>query len=364
MGANIVKYDLGAKRLIIEAPLSSMDKKLQAYYKSMITPKKEVSFDYTSDGAIIMSLAASPDGTIVGGTAFPMQFFSYNPLSDKWAHRDCFGQWNTIARQDNKMYIGGYINGFLLEWDPYKVWVETNKNQYTSNPLFIAQGHPDVDRPYKLLVHPDGKTIVLTGSPGYGLTGGGLLFWNRDTRKTQVLKHTEIIPNLSTMSLVAIPERKVLGGTTILAGTGGEIKAKEAELYIMDMDTKSVIWREAVIPKAQSYYDLYSNRNDLVYGVADRKTFFVFSCTKRKIIKIIDLSQFGLTIWQQGPRIIFGDQNNIYVLLEKGIVIIDAKSYSLKWINSPVPITAGGEYLDGRIYFANGSRLYSYKISN
>jgi hypothetical protein len=29
---------------------------------------------------------------------------------------------------------------------------------------------------------------------------------------------------------------------------------------------------------------------------------------------------------------------------------------------SPVPIDAGGDYLDGRIYFASGSHLYSYEI--
>ncbi len=31
--------------------------------------------------------------------------------------------------------------------------------------------------------------------------------------------------------------------------------------------------------------------------------------------------------------------------------------------SSPVPITAGGDYLDGRIYFASGSRLYSFRVA-
>ena len=29
---------------------------------------------------------------------------------------------------------------------------------------------------------------------------------------------------------------------------------------------------------------------------------------------------------------------------------------------SPVPIGAGGDFLDGRIYFASGSHLYSYQV--
>jgi hypothetical protein len=30
---------------------------------------------------------------------------------------------------------------------------------------------------------------------------------------------------------------------------------------------------------------------------------------------------------------------------------------------SPVPIQAGGDYLDGRIYFSSGSHVYSYEVS-
>ena len=30
---------------------------------------------------------------------------------------------------------------------------------------------------------------------------------------------------------------------------------------------------------------------------------------------------------------------------------------------SPVPIGSGGDYLDGRIYFASGSHVYSYGVT-
>ena len=50
------------------------------------------------------------------------------------------------------------------------------------------------------------------------------------------------------MSLEALPGTKIIGGTTIAAGTGGEVKAKEAELYIMDIATSKVEWHDAAIP--------------------------------------------------------------------------------------------------------------------
>jgi hypothetical protein len=51
------------------------------------------------------------------------------------------------------------------------------------------------------------------------------------------------------------------------------------------------------------------------------------------------------------------------VLFVKGIARIEPKSYAITMLaESPVPVSAGGDYLDGRIYFAGGSHLYSYEI--
>ena len=132
-----------------------------------------------------------------------------------------------------------------LDWDPAKPWRATKKGDAESNPLFLAEAFPDINRPHELLAHPDGKTLVLAGTPGYGLTGGGLLFWDREAKTAQVVKHTEILPEHSTYSLAPLPGGLLLGGTTTSAGTGGEQKAEVAELYIMDMATKAVTWHAA-----------------------------------------------------------------------------------------------------------------------
>ena len=84
------------------------------------------------------------------------------------------------------------------------------------------------------------------------LTGGGLLFWDRATSTSTLVRHTDILPEHSTMSLAALPGGRLLGGTTTAAGTGGAKKAGQAELYIMDMATKRVEWHEAVLPGAQA----------------------------------------------------------------------------------------------------------------
>lgn len=49
--------------------------------------------------------------------------------------------------------------------------------------------------------------------PDYGHTGGGLLFYDRETEAADLLTHEDLIPWHFTMSLVALPCGKLLGGT-------------------------------------------------------------------------------------------------------------------------------------------------------
>lgn len=322
-----------------------------------------LKFDYQSEGAHVMSVAAAPDGTLCGGTAFPMRFFSFDPRSDKWTNRDCYGQWNTVARQGDRFFVGGYASGFLLEWDPSRAWVPTKIDDPGSNPRHLAECHPAIGRPHALLAHPDGNLVVMGGTPGYGLTGGGLLLWDRKAGRGSVLTHTEIVPDHSTFSLLALPQGKLLGGTTVGAGTGGEVKAKVAEFYILDIASRKVEWHEPVLPGARTICDLFPGPDGLIYGMADYARFFVFDPATRKIVHDQDAAgQHGRASSGQGPRIFVRDpKGTVYMLFAAGIARVDPAGYRITMLaKSPVPIHCGGDYYEGRIYFASGSHVYSY----
>lgn len=325
---------------------------------------QRLTFDYKSEGAHIMGMCAAPDGTMCGGTAFPMRFFSFNPKTDTWINHEAFCQFNTVVRQGDRWFTGGYTGGFLLEWDPTQPWVNTVKGK-PGNPLWLTDCEPDINRPHKLLAHPDGKTLVLAGTPDYGYTGGGLLFWDRETKTATLLKHTQIIPDHSTMSLAPLEGGKLLGGTTIEAGTGGQVKAKVAELYLMDMATKQIGWHQPVLKDVNSYTDMIVGPKGLVYGFADYKRFFVFDPKTRSIVLERNMEpEFGVTNSQQGPRtFVVTPQGAIYILFVKGIARLNPETYEIKMVApSPVPIGPGGDYLDGRIYFGSGSHVYSWQV--
>lgn len=323
-------------------------------------------FDYSSDGAHLMGVAAAPGGTICGGTAFPMRFFSYDPVKDAWFNEDGYCQANTVVRQGEMFYEGGYVAGYLLEWDPSRPWVKTAKDNPDSNPRFLADCKPDIYRPHDLLAHSDGKTIVLSGTPDYGYTGGGLFFWDRETETGVLLKNTDLITDLSVMSMAELPQRKLLCGTTTSPGTGGERKAEVSELFIIDMETKKIDWHEVVYKDAEEYTDLCQGPNGLIFGILNRRRFFVFDPAQRKIVhEEFTMDTFGKTNYQQGPRVfVHGPDGEVFILFEKGITRVNLSNFEISLVTeSPVPIGPGGDYLDGSIYFSSGSHLYSYKLT-
>ncbi len=350
-GKRLVSLDLARRVAIIEDPKTRQ--------------RREIRFDYRSEGAHIMAVAAAPNNTICGGTAFPFYFFSYDPATDKWINQPCYGQWNTVARQGDRFFVGGYGGGFLLEWNPFAPWKPTQPGDETCNPRLLAMAKPDINRPHDLLAMPDGRTLILAGTPAYGLTGGGLLIWDRRTGQHMLLKHTDLIKWHSTMSLAALPNGLVVGGTTVAAGTGGERKADQAELYILNPRTGRLIWHGRALEGVYGYTDLCLGRRGFVYGFADSTRFFVFDPKYRRIIRVTDISKtLGPTSGGQGPRVFVKTPGgDIYVLLRRGIAKLDEATFRLSMVaKSPVSIGVGGAYLNGRVYFASGSHLYSYKL--
>jgi len=326
----------------------------------------EVTFNYSSDGAIVMGVGTAPDGTITGGTAFPMRFFNYDLKTDKWVNRYAIGQFNALANQNNKVFFGVYSGGYLIEWDPYQAWKGITGKGSQSNPLFLTNVSPTIIRPFRLVAHPDGKTLIMSGTPQYGATGGGLLFWDDKAKERALLSDDQVVKDQSTMSLVPLNNGKLLGGTTTTPGTGGEKKATEAMIYVMDMASKKIEWQKVLFPGAQEYSEMRLMPNGMVYGIKDKKVFFVFDPTKRQLVHEEDLvPKFGRTTAEQSPRIfVKGPKGEVYMLFNDGAIVqIDTKSYALKLIaTAPSKIKAGGDYADGRIFFVSGSHLLSYKL--
>lgn len=363
-GRKIKTFDVTNRVLTVEDPGTQQERTLK--------------FDYSSEGAHVMEVAALPDGRVGGGVAFPMRFFSHNPKLEKTGHWEMMGQTNVLTAQGASVFVGAYTEGLLLELDPDRAWVTPDKAAPNGNPRLLTFCEPDINRPHAILAHSDNRMIVMGGTPGYGCTGGGLVFWDRATQERVLVKHAELLPDHCVMALAELPGKKLLVGSGTRAGTGGEVRAKEAELYVLDMATKKIEWHAALIPGIQEYSELRPGPGGLIYGIADfrvyeptlmdeEKRFFVFDPAQRKIIYHEDTAPvFGYMHLQQGQRkIVVSPEGQAYLLFRKGIAKADPITFKLSWVApSPVSINAGGDWQDGRIWFASGARLYSYAVQD
>ena len=316
--------------------------------------RKTVTFDYSTEGSWVMGVSASPDGqSIIGGTTFPMRLFNYTVANDTWDYQPAVGQFNAVTTTHSQAFFGSYPSGRLVIWDG------------SHAPKVAVTCSPVIHRPHRVLAHPDGRTVVMGGTPDYGYTGGGLLFYDLVSQQHVLLTDSQVVENQSTMSLTTLANGKVLGGTTISPGTGGERKASLAELYVVDVHTQQVEWHEAVIPGVQTYSDLTTRADGKVYGFANYSIFFVFDPETRTVIYQKDVSKdLGRTVGEQSPRIfIKGTGEDLYVLFHQAIAKVDHDTYQLSSLTrTPHPVRAGGAYLQNRIYFISGSHLYSYAL--
>ena len=326
---------------------------------------RRLAIDYESAGSHILSIAEGPDGRIHGSTGHPLRFYTYDAQADTIIDRglwDLSGHLNALAVQGEKIYCGEYSGGRLWEYDPLRPW--DDRASKDPNPRVLVSVSPTIIRPHALLAHPDGRRLIMTGTPGYGLTGGGMLIWDTETERHTLLTHEDLLPSHSTVSLVALPDGNIVGGTTISPGTGGEALATEAELYILDPDEGRVLFREAVVPGAPEIRDMLRGPDGLIYGLAAGSAFFVFNPESREVVHFEEKLPYGDPAGQQAPRILAtGPGNMIYALFRDAIVRIEPGSFEHKLLgNPPVRASAGIVIQGGRLYFTHGSEVWSFRL--
>ena len=317
--------------------------------------QKTVKFNYTTQGAALTFVCATGDNKVCGGTRFPMHTFYYNAGDNKFDSKQLPRQPNVMAALGSRLYVAAYPDGKLFQES------ENGKNEFSE----VLNAYPSINRPHAMLIMGGGSQIALAGTPEYGTTGGGMMFWNRSSGQKSRIDHWHLVPNHSVQAMVELSNGMLLGGTTVAPGTGGVTKATDSsELFLMDANTHEVRWRGAPVPGAKTITDLMVGADGLVYGLADSVDLFVFNPNNRQVVSVNRFSKdLGPSVYAQGTRaFVKGADGSIYVLLYNGIGKVDTKAHTVsRVVSSPVRITVGGAAANGRIYFGSNNHLYSWK---
>ena len=317
--------------------------------------QKTVKFNYTTQGAALTFVCATGDNKVCGGTRFPMHTFYYSAGDNKFDSKQLPRQPNVMAALGSRLYVAAYPDGKLFQES------ENGKNEFSE----VLNAYPSINRPHAMLIMGGGSQIALAGTPEYGTTGGGMMFWNRSTGQKSRIDHWHLVPNHSVQAMIELSNGMLLGGTTVAPGTGGVTKAgNSGELFLMDANSHEVRWRGAPVPGAKTITDLVVGTDGLVYGLADSVDLFVFNPNNRQVVSVNRFSKdLGPSVYAQGTRaFVKGADGSIYVLLYNGIGKVDTKAHTVtRVVSSPVRITVGGAAADGRIYFGSNNHLYSWK---
>ena len=317
--------------------------------------QKTVKFNYTTQGAALTFVCATGDNKVCGGTRFPMHTFYYSAGDNKFDSKQLPRQPNVMAALGSRLYVAAYPDGKLFQES------ENGKNEFSE----VLNAYPSINRPHAMLIMGGGSQIALAGTPEYGTTGGGMMFWNRSTGQKSRIDHWHLVPNHSVQAMVELSNGMLLGGTTVAPGTGGVTKAgNSGELFLMDANSHEVRWRGAPVPGAKTITDLMAGTDGLVYGLADSVDLFVFNPNNRQVVSVNRFSKdLGPSVYAQGTRaFVKGADGSIYVLLYNGIGKVDTKAHTVsRVVSSPVRITVGGAAANGRIYFGSNNHLYSWK---
>jgi len=324
---------------------------------------RTIPLRYECGGAPLSPLVAGPDGYVYGTSNHPLHFFRYEPAEDRLRSFggkaiEFGGGGNLCAYASVGPVLAGaaYPGGHLHLFDTRRpVDAESGDSR---NPR-VAASHVEVHRPRCALAHSDGEHVLYGGYPGYGAVGGGLCVYNLAKGTDTLLTHEQVVPNQSTICLTEGERGTVYGGTSVETPGGAEPKETRAKLYRLRWDGLTVdrIWSPV---EAREIVWIYADRTGRIHGMTAASLYFVFDPEAERVVVEADLSAWGTPV---RAGLAAGPDGRMYGALSRALFRLEPDSdTAVKLAEPPVTVTAGLAVAGGRLFFAAGSHLWSYRL--
>lgn len=229
------------------------------------------------------------------------------------------------------------------------------------NPVIASRWADDITRPRACLLHNDGNHILFSGYANYGLCGGGIGIYDIQNNKSTLLEaKKDLLDGHSCVTLKCLPNGNLIGGTATDAPGGGKRISNQGEIFIVDWAARKLLWRGIPIPNSPEVCQLHVTPDGLVLGLARPSTFFVFDPASKKVIKQDNWTKYGGI-----PRhlaFIPDNSGNLFVLMRNTILKVDQKFFreTVAVSKLPAPVSVGGAFLNGRIYYASEATIWSW----
>jgi len=331
----------------------------------------DIHFEYESVGGRIHSIIAGPDGRIHGTTNTPSCIFRFDPADDRME------SWllgagehiNDQAVQGRMVYGGHYSSGSLLEYDPRRE-VHVASLTESENPRLLARDDQRLSfgRPRIVLAHPDGEHVMLGGQAARVAMGGGILVYNVASGQKRMLHGDDLVPEQGGVrAMTVLPGGDLLVGSTARAPTGGDRTREQDHAVLYTLSWPDLRRGEPIDAGAgREVRDLITAPDGRAFGIGESGSpVIVYDPQLGQVTHRISLAEYGMggSGTQAARTTVIGDDGMLYILRTGGIVRMNPQTLEHELIaRSPMPISAGIALLDGRLYFASETELWSFRL--
>ncbi len=334
------------------------DKKLEWIDKAGQT--HTVPFDYTSSGAAISSMTMGNDGNLYGSTNHPMHFWKLDPATNAFTDYTGIpdvggGNFPNLLAWKNQIIGPTYSHGAIYRFDPTQAW--TKSLGANANPKLLGK-HPVISRPRVAQLLNDGHTAVFAGFPGYGHTGGGMVFYDLEKDTATTLDSKALLQGHSTVSLRQLPNGILIGGTSTEAPGGGQRTAETSLIFRMDPTTHEILDQTEI---GADVFGLELLSDNSVVGITRDSQLFTYNPEMQKVLSRIDVKTQGDVI-NAGQSLIRDENGRVYLILSQSIsqVLPDGTIQELTRLKENA--TSGIAIKDGQLYYATGARLWKFAL--
>ena len=242
-------------------------------------------------------------------------------------------------------YYGTYVGAVMYRFDPTKPVL------LNQNPEMVYDIKNEQDRPFAIT---SGNNKVFVGTvPDYGVLGGTLAIYDEATDTWS--QYNNVVEDQSIIGL-AYKDGLLYGSTTVWGGLGSEPTAKQAKIFIWDVDKNIKVDEFTLdipgideVPRMIG--EIAFGPDGLLWGIVDG-TIFAINVDTKEIVKskLIYPSLYNTSKWK-AYDLRWSPDGMIYTTLSRKILVIDPETLQYKVIESGFvnDMTLG---MDGSIYYA------------
>lgn len=311
----------------------------------------------------IHDIEKGPDGRIYTTGYLQGNLGVHVPTTGESYYLNGMGQGEGVTVIHNKMYIGAYPDAKIYEYDLDKPWNRDNSDKLNPVALFSLKdnfdipGYTNQDRPFGMAGSEDLNKLFVGTVPKNGMLGGAFAVYDLTTRENPEV-YWNIVPDQSIISL-AYKEGKVYGGTSIHGGQGGTPTAKEAVLFVWDVEKGEKVSEVVPVAGKTAITALHIGPDGNIWGLANG-ALFIYDTEEGKVVYSKDEFPDASGRWIDGSMDT-GTDGNVYAAVAGRFFKVDAETRQVTVLASQVRKLAQDDF--GNFYmFTNpeGPNLYKY----